>query len=74
MDLTVAAFIQDLTKKLEGASALNVYLLHKLGGQAIVHRDELNRIVREFHHMKCATEGPLMKITLHSCPHEQEAA
>ena len=40
--------ISELQTLLEGATALNIYLLHKLGGQQTIEKDEFQRVLKEF--------------------------
>lgn len=63
--------LQDLANRLEGATALNIFLVHKLGGQLTIDKDEFTQINLEFSELGYSANGETMTIKLASSPAEK---
>lgn len=73
-DYQLQLAVWQLTEALEGATVLNVYLLHKLGGQLVINQDELTKVCNEFSRTAWGTDGQgQIVIRLYSTP-ERKAA
>ena len=57
----------DLQNRLEGATVLNIYLLHKLGGSMTVHRKDLEQVVKDFPHLVFSAKDDDIYIKVSSC-------
>jgi hypothetical protein len=56
--------IAELQAKLDGATALNIYLLHKLGGSITLDSQELQRVCTDFGVLNFAMKGEQINIRL----------
>jgi hypothetical protein len=56
--------IQALMEKLEGATALNIYLINRLGGQVTIDKDEMARVLKDFNNMNYGVNGDSIVIKL----------
>lgn len=58
--------ISELQTRLEGSTALNLFLLHKLGGAVTIDKDELQRVTTEFNTLHFAAQDDSICIKLAS--------
>lgn len=66
--LQLVMTIADLQRRLEGASALNICLLHRLGGQLTIDKDEVDRTVTEFNTIDFSVSNDRICVKLSSTP------
>ncbi len=56
--------ISELQTRLEGSTALNIYLLNKLGGQLTINQSELERVVKDFDTLHFSAQNDAITIKL----------
>lgn len=65
--------LDSLAQQLQGAAALNIYLLHKQGGQIAIDRDELIRINAEFSNLAYSMDNDILVVKLSTTQTKQVA-
>lgn len=61
--------LADLIARLEGATALNIYLLHRLGGSVTLRQAELERVLHDFPHLIFSGKDDEVYVRIGSCNH-----
>jgi hypothetical protein len=72
MSIQYVMQIQALMEKLEGATALNIYLINRLGGQVTIDKDEMARVLKDFNNMNYSVNEDEIVIKLSSAPLRQD--
>ena len=68
--LSAYVAMERLEVALGGATALNIYLLHKVGGQISIDKAEMGRITSEFSKLSYAVNNGNLTVKLCSTPEE----
>jgi hypothetical protein len=65
--------LAELQARLEGATACNIFLLHKLGGAMTIQRKDLEAVLKDFPHLAFSAKDEEVYVKIASCTNKEAA-